>query len=281
MKTVSVINHKGGVGKTTMAGCLAQALALSEYRVLALDNDSQHNLSTLMGLTSKSPSIRDVYRAKRKDAAGKLLKSIRKTEIENLHMITAEPSLCAADIDNPEVLKNAVTDAGLERYYDYLLIDNAPGLDTMQATALYASDEIFVPTELRQFAVDGIVEMEQILHARFPDAPGITWIIPNFYRNTKRQNSFILALQNLFPGRVTETPIPTDSVFDELITEGKILFLHRLYSKGAAFYLKIMHELFGLSEDDVWEHVREKRHERLSEEARKRYYERKAENEGA
>ena len=114
MKTVSVINHKGGVGKTTLAGCLAQALALSEYRVLALDNDSQHNLSTLMGLTPKSPGIRDVYRAKRKESAGTLLKSIRKTEIANLHMITAEPSLCAADIENPMVLKNAVADAGLE-----------------------------------------------------------------------------------------------------------------------------------------------------------------------
>ena len=56
-----------------------------------------------------------------------------------------------------------------------------------------------------------------------------------------------------------------------MVTEGKILFLHRLYSKGAAYYLKLVHELFDLNEEEIWEKVMEKRKKRLSDEARERF----------
>jgi chromosome partitioning protein len=277
MRTVSVLNHKGGVGKTTFTGCTAQALALSGFRVLVVDNDSQHNLSAMFGCSVQTPNIRDVYRSNGKDALHLFLKAIRKTEIDDLHVITASNMLSESDIHDLTHLKKCLVSCRLERFYDYLLIDNAPGMDRLQAVSIHASDEIFVPTELKQFAVDGIVEIEKILHYRFPECGGISKIIPNFYKNVKRQNTYIAALNTLFPGKVTKTAIPADSVFDELITEGKILFLHRLYSKGAAYYLKIMHELINLSEDDVWERMLEKRNRRLSEEARERFYKRRAE----
>ena len=274
MKTVSILNHKGGVGKTTFTGCTAQALALSGFRVFVIDNDSQHNLSAMFGCGVQTPNIRDVYQANGKDALHTFLKTIRKTEINDLHIITAPNILSESDIQDPLRLKNCITGCRLERFYDYILIDNAPGMDRLQAVSINASDDIFVPTELKQFAIDGIVEMDKILKYRFPTCSGISRIIPNFYKNTKRQNTYIAALNQLFPGKVAKTAIPADSVFDELITEEKILFLHRLYSRGAAFYLKLMHELFNLNEDDVWEKMLEKRNQRLSEEARERFYRR-------
>ena len=275
MQTVSILNHKGGVGKTTFTGCIAQALALCGFRVLVIDNDSQHNLSAMFGCGVQSPNIRDVYRANGSDALNTFLKTIRKTEINELHIVTAPNVLSESDIRDPLQLKNCITSCRLDQYYDYILIDNAPGMDRLQAVSINASDKIFVPTELKQFAIDGIVEMEKILIHRFPACSGIAKIIPNFYKNTKRQNTYIAALNTLFPGKVTKTVIPADSVFDELITEEKILFLHRLYSRGAAFYLKIMHELFNLNEDEVWEKMLEKRNQRLSEDARERFYKRR------
>jgi cellulose biosynthesis protein BcsQ len=274
MKIVSIINHKGGVGKTTFTGSIAQALALSGFRALAVDNDSQHNLSTLLGVGVLSPSIANVYRSTPREAPEQLLRSIRKTEIENLHAITAPGDLRNADVGERQSLKQAIAACDLAHYYDFVLIDNAPGLDALQIASILASDEIFVPTELHQFAIDGITEMEKALQRELPQAPPISKIIPNFYRDTKRHNSFVAALHEMFPRRVTETAIPVDPVFDELVTESKILFLHRLYSKGAAFYLKLMHELFSLSEDDLWEQLVEKRRERLSEDARQRFFER-------
>ncbi len=77
---------------------------------------------------------------------------------------------------------------------------------------------------------------------------------------------------------MTKTAIPLDPVFDEVITEGKILFLHRLASKGAACYLKLIHELFDLDEEKVWEMVMEKRNERRKDEARQRFWEAKGKN---
>jgi len=274
MRIVAVLNHKGGVGKTTFTGCTAQALALSGFRVCVIDNDSQHNLSTLLGVGSKSPSIRDVYRSSSDSAAECLFRSIRKTELADLHVVTADKYLCDADIRDTECLKQAIVQCRLERFYDVLMIDNAPGLDRLQGAAICTADEIFVPTELRQFAVDGLVEMEQTIQERYPKGARISRIVPNFFKNIKRQRTFIAALNKMFPGKVTKTAIPIDSVFDEVVTDKKILFLHRLYSNGAAYYLKIIHELFNLDEEDVWEQVMRKRNQRMRDEARQRFFER-------
>ena len=270
MKIISVLNHKGGVGKTTFTGSAAQALALMGFRVLAIDNDGQHNLSTLLGVGTKSPNIHDVYTASAEQAPATLLRSVRKTELPGLHLVSSCRDLSGSDVTDIMGLKQALDRCRLERFYDYILIDNGPGLDVLQSAALHASHEIFVPTELRQFAVNGLLEMEQTLGHRYPNACKITKIIPNFYRNTRRQNDFLAALKTLFPGRVSATAIPVDSVFDEMSAGAKILFLHRLYSKGAAYYLKLVHELFSLDEEKIWEQVKEKRDQRLSEEAKER-----------
>lgn len=280
MKIVSVLNHKGGVGKTTFTGSTAQALSLIGHKVLAIDNDSQHNLSSMLGVGVKSPNIRDVYIADKSTAASQLLRSVRKTELPNLHIITSCHELCDSDVNNVKHLKEQILTCKLDRFYDYVLIDNAPGIDHLQASAIIASDEIFVPTELKQFAVDGLVEMEQTISERYPECAKITRIIPNFYKSTIRQNTFIAALERMFPGKVTKTTIPVDSVFDELITDGKILFLHRLYSKGAAYYLKLVHELFNLDEQAVWEQVTGQRNTRIKNEARQRLINHKKEMNG-
>jgi chromosome partitioning protein len=267
MKIVSVLNHKGGVGKTTFTGSCAQALALTGFRVLAIDNDGQHNLSTMLGTGGCTPDIRDVYRTEDPDAVSVFLRSIRSTGIPDLHIVTSQAGLADADIRRRDFLRECIVTCRLERFYDYVLIDNAPGMGMLQEAAVCASDEIFVPTELKLFAVDGISEMQRLLTARFPAGPFITKIIPQFYRDTISQNSYRAALEKLYPGRVTRTGIPVDSVFDELVVEKKILFLHRLYSRAAAYYLKVMYEVFDLDEKMTWETLVLKRKRRMREEA--------------
>jgi hypothetical protein len=109
--------------------------------------------------------------------------------------------------------------------------------------------------------------MQGMLEHRFHNEHSITKIIPNFYRNTKAHDAFILAFSERFPGRVAATALPFDSVFDTLVKEHKILFVHRLSSKVAAFYIKLIHELFGLDEETTWHMVMEKRTQRLNSEA--------------
>jgi len=271
MKIISILNHKGGVGKTTFTGSIAQALALTGYRVLAIDNDSQHNLSSLLNVGVKQPNILDVYRANIGSAPKILLSSIVKTGLPNLHMVTSCGDLLDDAVGDVYHLKKVADACGLDRYYDFVFIDNAPGLDKLQMSAVNACGEIFVPTELRQFAVDGLAEMERTLLERCPRGGRITKIIPNNYRDIRRHNTFIAALNKMFEGRVTDTRILTDNVFDEVATEGKILFLHRLYSKGAACYVKLVHELFTRDEEEVWGALKGKRGDYVREQAKERF----------
>ncbi len=271
MKIVSVLNYKGGVGKTTLSACTGQALALTGFRVLAIDNDPQHNLTSMLGADLHKPVIRDVYHATSIGSASQLLlKSSRKTNVANLHVVPSTGELCANDIKDPLVLQKCFAFSRLDRFYDFAIIDNSPGMDVLQEAAINASSDIFVPTELSQFALDGVGEMREMLLRRFGDAHAISKIIPNFYRSVKAHDSFIAALREKFPGKVTETSIPFDSVFDTLVREGKILFVHRLSSRAAAFYLKLVHELFDLDEQTTWNRVMNRRKERLGNEAAQR-----------
>jgi chromosome partitioning protein len=271
MKTISVLNYKGGVGKTTLTACTGQALALTGYRVLAIDNDPQHNLCCMLGAGIERPTIRDIYHGSIGVAAQLLQKSIRKTTLSNLSIVPSSSELCVNDIKDPYLLQKCFVYSGLEHFFDFILIDNSPGMDVLQESSIHASDEIFVPTELSQFAINGIREMREMLMRRFPDDCSISKIIPNFYRNTKAQDAAIFNLNEHFPGKVTQTAIPFDSVFDALVKEQKILFSHRISSKAAAYYIKLIHELFNLEEEKTWQMVMEKRKERISTEARKRF----------
>jgi chromosome partitioning protein len=271
VKIVSVLNYKGGVGKTTLSACAGQALALTGFRVLAIDNDPQHNLTSMLGGSTLKPTIRDVYHAHTiGHASQQLLKAARKTNVANLHVIPSTGELCTNDIKDPLLLQKCFAYSKLERFYDFAIIDNSPGMDILQEAAIHASTDIFVPTELSQFALDGVGEMHDMLVRRFGGKRTITKIIPNFYRNVKAHDSFVASFKERFPDKVTETMIPFDSVFDTLVKEGKVLFVHRLSSRAAAFYLKLVHELFNLDEKATWALVMSRRTERLNNEATQR-----------
>ena len=274
MRTIAVLNYKGGVGKTTFTISVSQALAMAGYRVLAIDNDSQHHLSFVVdGDGQRSPSIRDIYRSSVGVAGKKMLDAIVETKLRNFHIIPAHAELSGHDIKDPYILQKAIEYCSLSRFYDYILIDNSPGLDILQETALHAADEIFVPTELSYFAVNGIIELHRVISKRFKNTCTITKIIPNGYKGTNRQNEYLDALTSLYREKVTTTHIPYDTVFDTCMKEQKTLFIHKLFSKAAAHYLKLVHELFDLDEKKVWEQVCDVKQTQLRSEARQRFFE--------
>jgi chromosome partitioning protein len=256
MQVSAVINYKGGVGKTTLTGNLAQALALCGFRVLAIDNDPQHSLSSMLGAGLCSPSIRDVYRAPAADVVATLYRAIRRTTVGKLHVITADRALSVRDAPDALFLRTAFERASLTRHYDYVLIDNAPGMELAQLCAVHAADQLLVPVELRQFALDAAVELRRSLEVHLGMSTPPMKIVANFYRNNQRENAFLFALRTLFPNRVAQTAIPFDPLFDELITQRRILFAHRLTSKAAAYYLKLVHELFDINEDELWRQLK-------------------------
>lgn len=160
MKTVSIINLKGGVGKTVSAINIAAVLVKEhQKRVLLIDADKQANTSKFFGLHDEGkPSLSDLL------TIGKTAREvIRQTSMPGLDLIPANMSLLVADkqvlldVQNPQQtrLRDALEEVKGE--YDYCVIDNAPDLNMCAINALVASDDVMIPIKIDRFALDGLV----------------------------------------------------------------------------------------------------------------------------
>jgi chromosome partitioning protein len=273
MIAISFVNNKGGVGKTTLCCNLAQALAIVGQKVLCIDNDGQHNLSGMLGLPVADVTVRDLYHLRDFSAVNEVLReAVLESTVPYLHCITAPDSLSDSDVADEKILANAISRSFIPGYYDFVIFDNHPGISLLQRASLHPAQFVFIPTELQQLAVNGLSVMFRFLTEVFPFKPENIRIIPNKYRDVNRQNAFIETINRLFPGSVSDTPIPLDNTFDELVTDGKILFLDRFRSsKAVPYFVKLMVELFPFAEESLFENLQDKRKKHLSDNARIRF----------
>lgn len=164
MKTIAVINMKGGCAKTTTTVNMAHILA-KDYgkRVLVIDNDKQGNLSKACGVWSyDNPSLADILTG----AAG-ITEVIQTTQNPLLNAIPANMHLLTANLmvikdedrEQATILKN-----GLEEVadaYDYCIIDCPPDINISVINALVAADEVIIPIKIDGYAFDGMDELEE------------------------------------------------------------------------------------------------------------------------
>ena len=163
MKVVSIINLKGGVGKTTTAAIMAESLAeIYNKRVLLFDNDKQGNISRLF----------DLYNGDIVPGACVALKSrvlvpgtIQKTAIpgvdlvnSNYFMELAENEI-RADQESPQHDRYKAALAAVAGEYDYCIVDNPPDLGINVINAIVATDEVIIPVNLDGYSLDGLEEL--------------------------------------------------------------------------------------------------------------------------
>lgn len=165
-KIISLVNQKGGVGKTTTSINLSAALGKEGKKTLLVDLDPQRNATTGLGF-SNGDYASDVYevmtgRAKIEDA-------IIKTKFENLSILPSTINLAGVDVefvknmlDNDEFrqneqLKNALD--SIRDSYDYIIIDCQPALGVATMNALVASDSVIIPVQCEFFALEGITQL--------------------------------------------------------------------------------------------------------------------------
>ena len=163
MKVLSIINLKGGVGKTISSANIGYILSeLHNYKVLLIDNDKQGNLSKIYNRHNyELPGVEEIMTNRNVD----VFDLIQNTEYKNLDIISANMKLLAANLEvmldqvRPQQIRIKQAIKQVEEYYDYCIIDNAPDINISTINALVASNEVMIPIKIDEFAFDGLKEL--------------------------------------------------------------------------------------------------------------------------
>jgi chromosome partitioning protein len=158
-KIYSIINQKGGVGKTTTTINLGTAMAACDAKVLLIDMDPQGNLSTGLGV---SPAKREFGIYNILNNTKKINECIISTDIPNLNLITANESLLGVEIELSKSEDRALRlKKNIEKLneYDFILLDCPPALNIITLNALAASDGALVPLQAEFYALEGLSQL--------------------------------------------------------------------------------------------------------------------------
>jgi chromosome partitioning protein len=242
---VSIINQKGGVGKTTTAVNLATALAAIGKTVLVLDLDPQGNATTGFGI-EKGRGLRSSY--------GVLLgltdprEVVLETYVGGLSIISSTIDLSAAEVelfpqkDRDSKLKQSISD--LE--YDYILIDCPPGFGLININALNASTKIIIPLQCEFFALEGLAQLFSTIQSvrnTINKNLIVSGILLTMY---DRRNGLSLTVANdvrsHFKSLVFNTLIPRNVKISEASSHGKPVILYDVKSAGAISYIELARE---------------------------------------
>jgi chromosome partitioning protein len=165
-KVISLVNQKGGVGKTTSSINLAAALGKLGKKTLLVDLDPQGNTSTGLGV-NKSDITASVYECLNGEAEPH--KAVIKTRFTNLYLMPATINLAGIDIElvtkqsqdrsfNMSAQLTKILDP-LRKEFDYIIIDCPPSLGLLTTNSLVASDSVIIPVQCEFFALDGITQL--------------------------------------------------------------------------------------------------------------------------
>lgn len=249
---ISVVNQKGGVGKTTTTINLGAALAELGRRVLLVDFDPQHSLSVGLGVSTRNleGSIYNLML----DESTKIEDFLLKTNVPGMDMIPSHENLAAAEgalvsiIAREKVLKR-VLDSVVD-YYDVILIDCQPSLGLLTINALTASKYVIVPLECEYFALRGVALLVDIIGKvqknTNPDLE-MLGILPTLYdKKTVHSREVLERIIEAFPEKVFDTIISRTVRFPETTVAGEPITTFASSSSGAAAYRRLAREIIGM-----------------------------------
>jgi chromosome partitioning protein len=270
MRSIAIINQKGGVGKTTTAVNLSAALAASGQRVALLDLDPQAHASLHLGiaLENSDHSIYDVLTAETK------LAEIERPAGERLVVMPSQLDLAAAELELAgEVGRELILRDRLSQYLsahhddplDFLLIDCPPSLGILTLNALTAVDEVFLPLQPHFLALHGLSKLLQtieIVSQRLNPTLRLTGVLLCMYESGTRLaaevsrdvDAFFEQRSGTSPvwGRAQSfrTRIRRNIRLAEAPSFGQSIFEYAPQSHGAEDYLALARELLGIAQSD-------------------------------
>jgi len=251
-KVISIVNQKGGVGKTTTTINVAAYLAQYGKRVLIIDLDPQANATSGVGKRPRELT-QGLYEALAKTSAMRDI--ILETDHDNYHLAPATMSLAGANIElvnieDREFLLNELV-RQVRDEYDYILIDCPPSLGLLTVNGLVAADEVMIPVQSEYFALEGLGQLLNTINLvqnNIKEDLGILGAVITMYtRHNKLSGEVLRELCQYFPNRLFRTIIPRDDPLAEAPSYGQTILKYAPSSKGARAYENLAREILELS----------------------------------
>jgi chromosome partitioning protein len=248
LRTIPIINNKGGVGKTTTAVNVAAGLARRGRNVLLVDLDSQGSASVSLGVDQNdlSPSSADVLFGDRS-----LRDTIRSTAVDNIDLLTGSLELANADVrlkqqENGQYRLASVLEE-VEDEYQSILIDCAPSTSILSVNALIAADAFIIPVTPSYLALEGVVSLGEVVRrvrrGIGEAAPILGLALTMVDRSEPQVDDAIEQLRNHYGGKVFDTVIRKDPKLEEAPSRNMDIFRYAPDSQGAQDYQQLIDEV--------------------------------------
>ena len=248
MKILSIVNQKGGVGKTTTSINLAACLHKMKRKVLLIDLDPQSNATRGSGVNSATlqSSVNDVLLGR---------SSIDEAIVSSVHdgydLLPATPTLTESEVslvskNNREfILKNTLED--ISSNYDYILMDCPPSLNILTVNSLVSATGVLIPVQCEFYALQGLSELVNTINqiqSSSNESLKIEGILRTMFDSRNNlSNDVSDQLTEYFPNELYKTKIPRNIRVAEAPSHGKSILQYDGLSKGSLSYYSLAGEI--------------------------------------
>ena len=260
-KILSIINQKGGVGKTTTVINLAAGLSMKGKKILVIDLDPQGNATTGLGLSNTENTDRTIYSVLNR--TNNIFDVIHKTKFENLDLITSNVDLSGLEVETAGdsrrafILKEQIT-AYLNDSrgsYDYVLIDCPPSLSLLTIMALVASKSLIVPLQTEFFALEGLTQLmktiERIKNNLNPELIIKGILLTMYDKRNKLSSEVEKEARGYFKDKVYQSVVPRNVRLSEAPSHGVPVLLYDKNCPGSKSYFSFTEEF--LNQEKIME----------------------------
>lgn len=249
MKTISFVNQKGGVAKTTSALNIGAALAIAGKKVLLVDLDPQGSLSKCAGFRDLkgSPTAYEVIMGdvNIKDAI-RTKEAVAPYDILPIDIRMSGAELKLVNVPGRDFLLKEALES-VKRKYDYVLIDCSPSLNIFTLMALTASNKYIIPVTAQYMPLEGMAQLietadrvKKILNKRLE----LGGVIVAMYDNRRSLDREVIeAIRNRFPKEIFKTVVKNNSKLAEAPAKAKDIFEYDAKSSGAEAYRELTKEI--------------------------------------